>query len=135
MAGAHINSVVMQPHPSGNPLSVDDIERLAKAGVKMEFKDFAHLLCRDDAFPRSETTFQQPPLVQSFWDRWRRANPPSVSSFGEVMPWGIYATPYGDKVYVFVSPTDAPPFILEDDGFLYPSDALMAKLHLREQTK
>jgi hypothetical protein len=40
------------------------------------------------------------------------------------------AVAHGEKVYVFVAPEDNPPLILEDDLHLYPSDALMAKLHL-----
>jgi hypothetical protein len=43
------------------------------------------------------------------------------------------AVAHGEKVYVFVAPNNQPPLILEDDLHLYPSDALMAKLHLMEK--
>lgn len=111
------------------PLSVTDIERLAKAGVKVEWKDIAAQVQPD---------FKQAPLtlVEAFWQRWKRANPGNnLEYYGRVQPWQIFATTYGEKVFVYVAPIDAEPFILEDEKVLYPSDALIAKLHLREHTK
>jgi hypothetical protein len=74
-------------------------------------------------------------LDDSFWQRWYRANPRTWNSDGAMRPWEIHATEYGDKVYVYVAPTDGEPFILEDSKPLFPSDALMAALHLREKSK
>ena len=110
-------------------LSVSDVERLAKAGVAITFSDVQYQIQRDP-----EEVVRVASLADSFWERWRRANPPDYRTFGGPT-FGIYASEYGDKVYVYVHPTDSEPFILEDDKHLYPSDALMAKLHLREKSK
>jgi hypothetical protein len=119
-------------------LSVSDIERLAKAGVKIEFKDIA-LQVQPDMYPSPGSYDEMAPkpprsLSDSFWQRWERANPRKFGA-GEMRPWDIHATEFGDKVYVYVAPTDGEPFILEDSKPLFPSDALMAALHLREKSK
>lgn len=116
-------------------LSVSDVERLAKAGVAIKFEDIKYQIEPDTAaappqhFPMPRT------LEEAFWDRWRRAHLPRENTFGAMIPYTINASEQGGKVYVFVSPGDQPPFILEDDAVLYPSDALMAKLALYEKSK
>lgn len=115
-------------------LTVSDVERLAKAGVKIEFEQIKSQV-RPDPPSEDRDKWMRLPLVEAFWERWRRANPPNHQTFNEVGPWGIYASVFDDTVYVFVSPTDGPPFIIEDQKHLYPSDSLMAALHLREKTK
>lgn len=121
-----------------NTLTVSDIERLAKAGVTMSFDDICHQIMPDPPEVSQQDVFSHPcSLVESFWQRWRRANPSNPHSMVFVSPPYVIAsaTEYGDKVYVCVAPTDREPFILEDDKHLYPSDSLMAKLHLMERTK
>lgn len=114
--------------PPGAFLSVSDVERLAKAGVKVEWGDIRYQVVPDPEPAAPET------LTSAFWHRWDRSHPPRWDSF-PTRPYDIYASEYGDKVYVYVQPRDSEPFVLEDDKHLYPSDALMAKLHLREKTK
>lgn len=114
-------------------LSVSDVERLAKAGVKIEIRE---VLVQPDCTEVPAPSYPPPSsLNDSFWQRWQRANPPNPMTFGMTRPWDIYATEYGDKVYVYVAPPDGEPFILEDSRNLFPSDALMAALHLREKSK
>lgn len=113
-------------------LTVSDVERLAKAGVKIEFEAIRDQI-RPDALMQ---TYDAPrTLEDAFWERWRRANIRDDVNMGRMFPYKINASQHGDKVYVFVAPLDQPPFILEDVSVLYPSDALMAKLALLEKSK
>lgn len=116
-------------------LSVSDVERLAKAGVAIRFEDIKYQIEPDTAAPPPQHFPMPRTLEEAFWDRWRRAHLPRENTFGAMIPYTINASEQGGKVYVFVSPGDQPPFILEDDAVLYPSDALMAKLALYEKSK
>lgn len=109
-------------------LSVSDIERMAKAGVVIAYKDIAGHVVPDQQPERPRT------LEDAFWERWRRANIPTAHIYGMWPPYRISTHPHGDKVTVFVQPHDKAPFTLEDESCLYPSDALMAKLALWEKT-
>lgn len=123
------------PH---NQLSVSDVERLAKAGVHVDFKDIAEQVTPDAMSMQPtppEAAHWPTNLTDSFWQRWRRARPVSREHFGMEASFGVYASEYGDKVYVFVQPLACPPFIIEDTKGLYPSDALMAALMLHESIK
>lgn len=118
-----------------NLLSVSDVERLAKAGVAIKFEEIRHQI-QPDALTPPPMAYDAPrTLEEALWDRWKRAHRPSDHSFGAMIPYKINASEHGGKVYVFVSPGDCPPFILEDEALLYPSDALMAKLALYEKSK
>lgn len=122
---------------SGALLTVRDVERLAKAGVKIEFTQIAEQVIPDPEAPqRMHHNYIAPTtLVDSFWDRWRRAYPSRADEFGRIAPWQIFAHEYDGIVYVLVCPYDEAPFVLQDHAPLYPSDALMASLSLREKTK
>lgn len=114
-------------------LTVSDVERLAKAGVKIEFEAIRDQIRPDDPTP---PRYDAPrTLEDAFWERWKRANIRDDVNMGRMFPYKINASQHGDKVYVFVAPLDQPPFILEDVSVLYPSDALMAKLALLEKSK
>lgn len=117
-------------------LQIHEIERLAKAGVKIEMTQI---------FPTPDQVVAEPwpahnqarvyPLIDAFWERWRRANGDSfMSRSGQEAGFGLYAATVGDKVQVFVHSTDRC-VLIEDEAPLYPSDALMAKLHLWERSK
>lgn len=117
------------PSPVKQMLTVSDVARLAQAGVKINFAEIADMVRPDDT---KSTT----PLVDAFWQRWHRANPGNPMMLPPERPWAIAAAPCNDKVYVFVAPFHGGvPFILEDEKILFPSDTLMAKLHLREHVK
>lgn len=116
------------PSPVKAMLTVSDVARLAQAGVKVNFSDISDMVRPDD-------TKSLTPLVDAFWQRWHRANPGSPMSLPPERPWAIAAAPYNDVVYVFVAPFNGVPFILEDEKTLYPSDALIAKLHLWGNSK
>lgn len=124
--------------PPGRTLSVSDVERLAKAGVKIEFSDVRYQIMPDDDLKPPERLFpHMEPLQQSFWERWRRANPQKADRFDHLPPFSVYAHETDDKVFVMVGPNDTrqEPFLIEDLKHLYPSDALMAKLHLWLQAR
>ncbi len=115
------------------PLSVSDIERMAKAGVTIAYKDIAGHVATDP--PPTVVAERLYTLEDAFWDRWYRANRPNPNTFGQVRPYTIAAHEHGDKVTVFVQPPGKAPFMLEDESCLYPSDSLMAKLALWEKTR
>jgi hypothetical protein len=120
-------------------LSVSDIVKMATAGVKVDLADLKDCVESDenlpsmtavpaDVFPRS--------LEDAFLDRWRRAHPRNINSYADpLVPYGIHAHEFAGIVYVMVCPWNQPPFLIEDSGVCYPSDALMAALALYESTQ
>lgn len=116
-------------------LTVSDVERLAKAGVSIKFEDIRHQIKPDDLSPTPTYDDRPRSLEEAFWDRWKRARAANNIYTSMMMPYAVNASQHGDKVYVFVSPADQPPFIIEDVAVLYPSDALMAKMALLEKMK
>lgn len=120
--------------PYLSPINVRDVERLAKAGVKIDYLDVKDQLLpdveRDDKFQ-----MRCFPMVDAFWERWRRANDNNArNAIGEMEMFHIYAFEEGDKVIVIAS-TGKEHVEIVDEKPLYPSDALMAALHLWKQTK
>jgi hypothetical protein len=119
-----------------NYLTVSDVERLAKAGVKIEFNDVRDQVTQDPNPPirvmMPEPSERPTTLDEAFWQRWHRAHISNAYSYA--LPFQIHATEFKDKVYVFVAPTTAEPFVLTDEAPLYPSDKLMAELALWEST-
>lgn len=122
-----------QPAPCAI-LSVTDVVRLATAGVKMEWEAVRDQV-RPDPVPDKTGMFDCSavlrPLVSRLTQNFDLQNDMLTGPLQ--VPFFLSAVVHGDKVYVFVASTDQPPIILEDDRHLYPSDALMAKLHLMNQ--
>lgn len=117
------------------PLSVTEIERLAKAGVTMSFQEVSGRVVSDP--PRTDREVRPDSLNEALWMRWRMAHANRDRDFGlaQMAPYTTACTAYGDKVYVFVAPTSEPPFIIEDTAAIFPSDALMGSLALFEKVK
>src|ERR1035437_6495575 len=120
-------------------LSVSDVERLAKAGVKMDWETMRDQV-RPDPVPDKTGMFdcrvllrplvarlRQQALSRSTKDRFLTGGSDGAYIDG---PSFLSVVAHGEKVYVFVASGNQPPLILEDDLHLYPSDALIAKLHL-----
>jgi len=129
MAGTYPFERHHQPEYLPCVLTVNDIERMAKAGVVIAYKDIAGHVVPDQQPERPRT------LEDAFWERWHRANVSKDYRFEAYRrPYAVAAHQHGDKVTVFVQPHDKAPFTLEDESVLYPSDALMAKLALWEKT-
>lgn len=117
------------------PLSVGDIERLAKAGVTVKFEDIAGQVRRDSEFPQQRDDRFDPytgevKLEAMFWARYRRAYNPHDGSLPAVQ---LKCIDYNDTVHVMVCTPKQAPLIIEDPKPLYPSDALMAKVALMEK--
>ena len=137
-------SLVYPPHMSapGEPvpvavLSVSDVERLAKAGVKMDWAEIKYQVRPDQ--PQRFKLYDCEPMLRPLIERLamrsniKHANDLLIGDYAEV-PFNLLSVSVNqEKVYVFVAPHDQPPVILEDDVNLYPSDALMAKLVLMEK--
>lgn len=120
------------PAPEPGMLTVGDVERLAKAGVKVELdRDTMARLVRD--IPRPDPIFDSTQLVKPLVERWRQVQErDDFTQRGEIFPFWLSAVKNGGVVYVFVA-CNMKVFsahIIEDDAKFYPSEALIAKLHL-----
>lgn len=120
-------------HSSPNNLSVTDVERLAKAGIAITWNDISHSVLPDYMMqpPPTPTSYEQA-LTDPIRERWRRANQHKAGRF-DVNPTAsvhLSAVEYGEDIYVFVATGRGEPQILTDKSCLYPSDALMAQIHL-----
>lgn len=123
-------------------LTVADLERLAKAGVQVNLTERMVDNIQPDFAPATDGGPQFPPrsypLVDAFWERWRR-NKAAFDSphhdFGDHWErFHFYAAEVGDVVQCFVN--DKERFaVIEDSKHLFPSDALLAAVHLWEKTK
>jgi hypothetical protein len=124
-------------------LCVSDIERLAKAGVKI---DLGTVIPQVDPYGQfAPPAMTQPKMEDAIWDRWmqtKRALQTGNGGYGygdlelsQIRPFQLLATQHGDKVFVSVHPTHFKyePFMLEDDAVIFPSDALLAKIALWEK--
>lgn len=116
-------------------LEIGEIERLAKAGVVVTLTPITP---QSDAAPTWPPSAQSRiyPMVDAFWERWRRANPHHGRdySFDNNEDFNLFAIETGGKVQVLVADKDRF-VVIEDLTYLYPSDALMAAIHLWRQTK
>lgn len=121
-------------------LSVSEIERLAKAGVKVEIEPVRPVSDPSDPGPQRGFGIE-PPLEQAFWDRWRRSAKAKLGNQYEyrfetgLMPFRVLATQHGDTVWVSIHPINFSyePFQLKDVSAIFPSDALMANIALWEK--
>ncbi|HEV2662792.1 MAG TPA: hypothetical protein VGU68_19455 [Ktedonobacteraceae bacterium] len=135
----HETSIYQPPRPR---VSVSDVERLAKAGVTIPWEAVREQVCRDEDFP---APMQGKPreLEDTFWDRYNIAH--HLAREFHTRYFRIACHQHGDKMAVVVMPwqhneasfnnSGEPPFIIEDEACLYPSDALMAKVALWERNR
>lgn len=128
----------MGGYPFITPLTVSDIERLAKAGVTVQWDDIKDHV-RPDSDSKALNQYTDPLLTTAIVIRWRLANPDNRYGEEPRPPYDFACTKYRDKVYVFASyhggdllrqggRTRTEPCIIIDDAAVFPSDALMAKL-------
>jgi hypothetical protein len=118
-------------------LTVAEAAELAKAGVKVE-------LAGKVTIDTTPPPMQQPlhhgcgnDISHGIRERWiqsKRAKRTAMNDGGDFMRVPeLCAFQHGDKVYVFVYGGNAPPEVIEDDAAIYPSDALLARVHLMMQ--
>lgn len=120
------------PHPQTMILTVSQVETLAKAGVKVEL---AHqVMVQDDPPVRAWQQGDPDGLLELARNRWKVA---MQAKHCEMMAGTMYVDPlraavkHGDKVHVFIAPGGAiEPSIIIDELCIFPSDALMAQLHI-----
>ena len=112
-------------------LAISDIERLAKAGVAMTFKDIADQIMPDPPQPTTRLSLPSDPDAEAIYNRWYM-NPENANrrqmSFQE--SFRVSTARHGGIVHVFVAAINKAPVIIEDDVSMFPSDALLAKIHL-----
>lgn len=108
------------------PITVSDIERLAKAGVKIDWADI-----RSQVTPDPETPPVTPvALEDAARERFIRT-PAGQHLYDETFHRPEFkAVREGDKVYLFVHFLGKAPQVFMDDWGTYPSDALMAQIYL-----
>lgn len=125
--------MIEKPQPG---ISVSDVARLAQAGVTVNLKEIADYV-RPDV--QEQPLFDASMLLKPLVDRLIRFKgmqnhmpfPPN-----RINDFFFSAWCGRGKVFVFVCPqaVDCTPCILEDEIELYPSDALMAKIHLLNES-
>jgi len=113
-------------------LSVSDVERLAKAGVQIKLEDVINQLIPDPVVMPPAHTLAD--LIYSRMKQSMQAKYPDNDVFAWHRP-ELHATIFKDKAYVFVTTGKSEPLVIEDDAHIFPSDALMAKLHLLQETE
>lgn len=123
--------IVQTPDGVQTPLTVDDIVKLASAGVAITYSEIRHRIASSPP-AQSEYPFRDP--AELLLDVLRKRISANVRSRGrdaegELFPY-LAAAQFEETVYVFAHYPGHPPVVLTDPGHLYPSDALMAKLHL-----
>lgn len=127
-------------------LTVDDIVKLAAAGIKMELAEVMHHLASPEptAPPEREPGwFNQNRLLQPLIERWRngmRTNDANDYQMdreleGIGFPFHLSAWCANELVYLFVGGPGLTPCIIEDEQYMFPSDALMVKLRLLDKQR
>lgn len=115
-------------------LSVDEVVALAKAGVQVELAGrvtidnvpppIAHT--RDIGSPHNDISEG---IRQRYFQSQRaKMTPNDVGSFIDVP--AMCAFEHGEKVYVFIYNGRSEPEMIDDEASIYPSDALLARIHL-----
>lgn len=113
-------------------LTVSDVERLAKAGVATSFDQIANRVMPDAPEMKRATGLHM--AIIERWQLSRKHSNEFGMMAGSLFPYPtIAAHHFKDKIYVFICHQTHEPVILTDEAHLYPSDALMAKLHLLEE--
>jgi len=114
------------PRPA---LTVNEVAQLAAAGVKIEMVD-VEIITAQEAKKRN-VMFDSSHLTQPLLDRLIRQGRRDSNEF---VPLNLSAVEHGGVVYVFFYNGAGAPLVLEDQSNLYPSDALMAKIALYQET-
>lgn len=114
------------PHIIG--MTVGDIVELAKAGVKVELAAQVEPISvkRDPPVPADR-------LTDMIYDRWRQSRSGRAAEYEFLVGPTLKAIEHDGKVYVFSYSGNAPPEVIEDDSAIFPSDALLARIHLMMQ--
>lgn len=125
--------------PSGD-LSIDDITKLAAAGIKIDWNDVRHRIKPNDKEPEPSDSLghHDKHLIRPLVQRWVNTETATAKrDYGRyegmvrAFPFeNLSAAVHGDKVYLFAHIEGTPPVVLEDEKHIYPSDGLMARLHL-----
>jgi hypothetical protein len=103
-------------------LTVGDAERLAKAGVQIDLNKV------DITNPPQELEVDQ--WAKAVMTRLRMNPKFSFAMNTGEMRVRMMGAPSGDKVFIFLVMGTHEPVLLEDSVFLFPSDALMGKIHM-----
>ena len=115
-------------------LTVSEIERMAKAGVKIEFKEIAEQVRPDPE--KYNTIFGQIDemgWLRDFLRRWDRAKPaPRDQLFSQSFAH-VSITRTDDTFHVFVLTMAGKAAHLTDDAAAFPSEALIAKILFLEK--
>lgn len=113
-------------------MTTDQIERLAKAGVTVELAHKVYVQDPPPPMPPPQACGND--ISQGIRERWMQSAKQQSREFGSyIVTPELCAFQHGDKVYVFAYSGNAEPEIIVDEAAIYPSDALLARLHLMMQ--
>jgi hypothetical protein len=114
-------------------LSVAEAVELAKAGVQVELAGRVSI----DPLPLPPKSIYhpngEPDLTEMIRQRWRLSRAASSKYHEFESGPQLCALRHGEKVYVFAYSGNAEPEIIVDEAAIYPSDALLARIHLMMQ--
>lgn len=143
---------IIRPNTPSRPITVSDVERLAKAGVHVEMKDIVDHVTRDppvEPTPQSKYQAWYMNHYSHYLDLLLARLESSTMAGNELGTFKrrflLSVTRSGDEIYIFAQyvggTTDGihsdltPPIVLTDPASLFPSDSLLTRLHLLEKTK
>lgn len=121
-------------------LTVNDVERLAKAGVKVDYENIKNVVVPDP--PKPDIIYGQiDPYgwLRALHDRWQRTNPnPARDGFMDPHNFAYVGAVHvedTETMHLMVATKQGRVAYVTDDAKMYPSDALIAKLHLLVKTE
>lgn len=135
--GDHWRTEITHAEQALPGITVEELTQLANAGVKIDLKDVAQYVRPS---PKPAVIFDATRLTKPLLQRWKQFQEIKHGTnhyFDHKYPFFLSAWANGDTVYVFVCPENlkCEPMILTDAALTYPSDTLMAKIHLMMETQ
>jgi len=112
-------------------LTVSEMVELAKAGVKVELAGRVAITPVPPPPKPLHHVNGEPNLNEMIRQRWRMSR--MASHHYELEPPQLCAIRHEEKIYVFAYGGKAEPEIIVDEAAIYPSDALLARIHLMMQ--
>lgn len=134
--GRGVNATGNMPEPARD-LEIDDIKKLAEAGIKMDWNDIKYRIKPPPAAPKYKysnlNAHLLDPLIARIVNNITATRNHGIYGLGdgEQLPINhLSAAVQGDFVHVFIHIPGLDPYVVQDNKSLYPSDQLIAHIML-----